>query len=230
MGTGIGMFLRRVVDRYYPLFCRIKAKPEHRCSCIWKASSSSNFTMSRGYQALHQESWSEENRNMALFTDQHLSIEKGIMVTETWEASEDGWFKLNTDGSVGLNSGNATTRGLVRGPSGNWVFGYGKNIGTTSVLEAELQAIVDGIRMAWVKWVRRKGVLELEMEIRRWMTKDWKLNFKHVPQEANKAAYVMSKVARRYAVGLHIFTKPVLEVEEIIAREQCHTIECAISG
>lgn len=71
------------------------------------------------------------------------------------ENPQNGWFKLNTDCGVDVNSGNATAGGLVRGPKGDWVLCYGRNLGISSVLEAELQAISDGFKTSWDKGVRR---------------------------------------------------------------------------
>ncbi|PPR92366.1 hypothetical protein GOBAR_AA28306 [Gossypium barbadense] len=64
-----------------------------------------------------------------------------------WENPQIGWFKLNMDSGVDIKSSRAITDGLVRCPKGDWVFGYGRNIGVRSVLEVELQALVDGLKM-----------------------------------------------------------------------------------
>lgn len=45
-------------------------------------------------------------------------------------------------------------RDLVRGSEGEWVVVYGKNIGVSSVLDAELQAIADGLKTVGNKRVR----------------------------------------------------------------------------
>ncbi|KAK5813453.1 hypothetical protein PVK06_028903 [Gossypium arboreum] len=70
------------------------------------------------------------------------------MSTE-WECPRVGWFKLNTDGGVDVNFENATVSGLIRCSNGNWVLGYGWNMGVHLILDAKLQAIIDGMNMAW---------------------------------------------------------------------------------
>ncbi|MFQ6646169.1 hypothetical protein Gotur_019897 [Gossypium turneri] len=68
------------------------------------------------------------------------------------------------------------------------MFGYSRNLGVNSVLEAELHAIVDGLQLAWEQGVRRlviesdskttmdlilgnerRGNSWLELEICNWM-------------------------------------------------------------
>ncbi|MBA0554763.1 hypothetical protein Golob_013849, partial [Gossypium lobatum] len=75
-------------------------------------------------------------RNLAVFTGQNLN-------------GESDHFKLNMDGGVDVNSRNAMASGLIRCSNGNWVLGYGRIMGVHLVLDVELQAIIDGMNMAW---------------------------------------------------------------------------------
>ncbi|MBA0701430.1 hypothetical protein Goari_005495 [Gossypium aridum] len=52
---------------------------------------------------------------------------------------------LNTDGSVRLEDGFATTRGKFHDNSGQWILGYNRFLGSCSVFEAELWGILDGL-------------------------------------------------------------------------------------
>ncbi|MBA0828188.1 hypothetical protein Goarm_012897 [Gossypium armourianum] len=52
---------------------------------------------------------------------------------------------LNTDGSVRLEDGFATTGGIVHDHSGQWILGYNRFLGSCSVFEAELWGILDGL-------------------------------------------------------------------------------------
>jgi len=56
------------------------------------------------------------------------------------------WHKLNTDAFV--TNDHACAGGLIHDLNGNWVQGFSKSIGTTSVLMAKLWALREGIRMA----------------------------------------------------------------------------------
>ncbi|KAL0009413.1 hypothetical protein SO802_010915 [Lithocarpus litseifolius] len=60
-----------------------------------------------------------------------------------WTKPPLGWHKLNIDASV--TNGHAGVGGLIRDSNGNWVQGFSKTIGTTSVLMVELWALREGI-------------------------------------------------------------------------------------
>lgn len=64
----------------------------------------------------------------------------------SWSKPPSGWFKLNTDASVVAH--NTSGGGLIRDSKGQWVQGFSRYIGSTSVLLAELWALRDGIHMA----------------------------------------------------------------------------------
>lgn len=69
-----------------------------------------------------------------------------VRINAKWTKPDLGWLKLNTNASI-IN-GRADVGGLIRDSNGNWVQGFSKSIGTSSVLMAELWALRDGIRMA----------------------------------------------------------------------------------
>ncbi|PPD71395.1 hypothetical protein GOBAR_DD31708 [Gossypium barbadense] len=111
-----------------------------------------------------------------------------------WEKPLIGWVKLNTDGGVDAKFGNATVEGFVRGRKGDWVVGYSCNLGVGLVLKAELQAILDGIKIAWDK----EGLTSSNQDIR------------HVLRTTNMETDAASKWARDCAIGVHVFTQPPL--------------------
>ena len=64
-----------------------------------------------------------------------------------WERPEQGWKKLNTDGTcMGLH-GLASCGGLVRNGNGHWVVGFSKRIGVTSSFAAELWGLREGLQL-----------------------------------------------------------------------------------
>ncbi|MBA0661046.1 hypothetical protein Goklo_012959, partial [Gossypium klotzschianum] len=50
-----------------------------------------------------------------------------------------------------------------RGSEGQWVVGYRRNIGVSSILDAKLQAIVDGLKTTWNKGAKEGGVTETKL-------------------------------------------------------------------
>ncbi|KAK5786825.1 hypothetical protein PVK06_041471 [Gossypium arboreum] len=100
--------------------------------------------------------------------------------------------KLNADGGVDVKFGNAMAEVVVRGPKGDWIFGYGLNLRVSSILDAKLQVILDGVRIAWDKGVCRLlvksdsksavetilgivkiGTHKVGLESCSWMKRDW---------------------------------------------------------
>ena len=51
-----------------------------------------------------------------------------------WEKPPEGWLKLNTDGSVEGGSGLACCGGVIRDANGQWVRGFSRRIGITTIL------------------------------------------------------------------------------------------------
>ena len=63
-----------------------------------------------------------------------------------WAKPPPGWHKLNTDASI-IN-GHTGAGGILWESNGNWIQGFSKPLGTTTVLMAELWALREGLRMA----------------------------------------------------------------------------------
>ena len=64
-----------------------------------------------------------------------------------WERPEQGWKKLNTNGScIGLHS-LVGCGGLVRNANGQWVVGFNKRIEVTSSFAAELWGLREGLKL-----------------------------------------------------------------------------------
>ncbi|KAF7829952.1 putative ribonuclease H-like domain, reverse transcriptase zinc-binding domain-containing protein [Senna tora] len=64
-----------------------------------------------------------------------------------WKAPENGWFKLNTDGSC-LANGSISCGGVLRDHNGTWIHGFSKKLGSGDVLLAEGWSILSGLLLA----------------------------------------------------------------------------------
>lgn len=62
---------------------------------------------------------------------------------------------MNSDRGVDGKSDNVAAGGLMRDHKEDWVVGYGRNLEVSWVMKAELHVILDGVRIAWDKRVRR---------------------------------------------------------------------------
>lgn len=55
-----------------------------------------------------------------------------------WSPPHSSWVKCNTDGSVRGPSNLAACGGVARDSNGKWLFGFGRNLGSSNVIWAEL--------------------------------------------------------------------------------------------
>lgn len=77
---------------------------------------------------------------------------------EIWVPPIQGNWKLNCDGSVNNNGRSAGCDGVLRDFRGRFVFAFASRLDPCSVLEAELNAILHVIRIAWSKGFCRQEV------------------------------------------------------------------------
>ncbi|KAL4377944.1 hypothetical protein GQ457_02G018140 [Hibiscus cannabinus] len=88
-----------------------------------------------------------------------------------WIAPPEHWIKINTDGARSITSGLASCGGVGRDFSGTWCFGFSRDLGLCSVLEAELWESMRGWlrRGAWgilvllLKWIVEMRMICLSM-------------------------------------------------------------------
>ena len=81
--------------------------------------------------------------NQSLFVAAATKIEKYF----GWVAPNWPWFKLNTDGAC-KSSGLPSVRDLIRNYYGEWIIGFGMNIGVGTIIGAELWGLYRGLRLA----------------------------------------------------------------------------------
>ncbi|QHO48036.1 Putative ribonuclease H protein [Arachis hypogaea] len=84
--------------------------------------------------------------NLTAKSNKLLSLHKEEQVG--WEPPEEGWIKLNVDGSVLQPGSRGACGGLSRNFRGRMLVGFSMNIGTCTLTMAELWAIYIGIKMA----------------------------------------------------------------------------------
>jgi ribonuclease HI len=82
-----------------------------------------------------------------------------------WTRPTEGRVKLNTDASVrkqhGHTTGPATAGGVIRKDNGQWIVGFTSKLGVCDSTQAELEALRDGLCLAWERGYRQ---LDLEVE------------------------------------------------------------------
>ncbi|OMO88470.1 reverse transcriptase [Corchorus capsularis] len=132
----------------------------YSCWAIWKARNSRTFL---GKVALPFTVKTQAvNLSIEFF---HLAFNNTTAIKRneilvSWIPPLQGWFKLNSDGSVEGNPGIAGSGGAIRDDQGQWVAGYSRKIGYTSSLQAEFWGLRDGLILA-----HSKGIQKLEVNV-----------------------------------------------------------------
>ena len=86
-----------------------------------------------------------------------------------WEPPWLGWVKLNTDGCCKREFNIASGGGILRDNKGNWMGGFSIMLGLCAVPEAELWAMVHGVRLTREMGVRRLVVEVDALPINKWL-------------------------------------------------------------
>lgn len=154
----------------------------------------------------------------------------------TWIPPPDGFFKLNSDGSVQRNS--AAAGGLIRDQRGDWVSGFSMNIGPSSIADSELWGLRQGIFQALQLGINRLIVesdsLEaiqaltlharpnspgpaLLMDCRGLLQKFEAFQVKHTPRTTNHAADFLAKLGHTLNHGATMFATAPDEILSILS-------------
>ncbi|MBA0629226.1 hypothetical protein Godav_023817, partial [Gossypium davidsonii] len=110
------------------------------------------------------------------------------------------WVKINVDGFVSKNIIKAAIRGAIRNSDEEWLTGFNMVIGMDEILGIEAQAIVKGMKLAWLKdticngFASIRNIAEVWL-IHEWCNKNWKVKFRHVLRGSNKVADCLAKAA-----------------------------------
>ena len=153
-----------------------------------------------------------------------------------WQPPRWPFLKLNTDGAL-KSSGLASAGGLVRNYCGEWVCGFSMNLGSCSIMEAELWGLYQGLKIAWERGFRllqvevdnlgvtqllnsseanRSGISSLLWGIKDLLNRDRQISVKHVYREANCAAHFLAGMALNLPLGCHIFHSPPMGVHSVL--------------
>ncbi|KAE8703862.1 hypothetical protein F3Y22_tig00110462pilonHSYRG00231 [Hibiscus syriacus] len=79
---------------------------------------------------------------------QHFLPYSSIVENVQWSPSPDDWICLNSDATVSTITGVGSIGGVFRDHSGSHILSFAKNIGITTVLQAELWGILEGLKIA----------------------------------------------------------------------------------
>ena len=146
-----------------------------------------------------------------------------------WVFPDIGWTKCNVDGSVKQDQKVAACGGVFRDASGAWIFGFCHNLGSSSVVVAEIWGLISALYLAWDRGIRRL-ILEADSKLainfvkegvhdhhplsglvahaRRLLNQNWEVKLSHVFREGNCVADFLADFAHQCPLGVQILEDP----------------------
>ncbi|KAL5787746.1 hypothetical protein ACOSP7_004695 [Xanthoceras sorbifolium] len=158
----------------------------------------------------------------------------------TWVPPRIGCVKLNIDGNRNNISGAIAAVGVVRNHDRQWIKGFVMNKGKGCILEAELWAVFEGLKMAWDGGFRKVQIdsdcLEaisliqrgcnvnnplwyLIQECRRLIDSPWCCELSHVYRESNFLADAMAAFGQSLSCCIPSFEEPPPFVFSVFAKD-----------
>ena len=163
------------------------------------------------------------------------SGEEGLLPIR-WMEPNEGWVKVNVDGSRNNDSGMIAAGGVLRNHGKNWLQGFVTNKGVGSIIEAELWGLYEGLLMAWNSGYKKVLVESDCLEVVQLMHKvtkpnhpcfsiiqscknlmlaDWDCSVNHVYREGNKLADGLASMGHNMVMGIVFFDIPSFEIAPI---------------
>ncbi|CAN1137710.1 Putative ribonuclease H protein At1g65750 [Linum perenne] len=147
----------------------------------------------------------------------------------SWFPPPDDWVSINTDGSVIQPNSRAAAGGAIRDSQGRCLASFSANLGSCSIMRAELRAAEIGLTTAWGLGLK-KVILQMDSfsavsaieeqlsdvsrhssiihEFQELKSRSWDISITHVFREANCGADYLANLGHSYCFGLHLFSQP----------------------
>ncbi|CAN1161711.1 Putative ribonuclease H protein At1g65750 [Linum perenne] len=146
-----------------------------------------------------------------------------------WRLGDEGWYTLNTDGSLIPTTSSAAAGGVIRDDQGRFVLAFSSNLGSCSIVRAEIWAILEGMVLAWDKGIRKlriqtdsvsavqlltdmRGLLHKHSNLvnlfQDYKSRPWEVSIEHIFREANNAADFLANSGHQLDLGTTVFDLP----------------------
>ncbi|CAN1142660.1 Putative ribonuclease H protein At1g65750 [Linum perenne] len=147
------------------------------------------------------------------------------LAKEVWKPAPEEFITINTDGSVTQPNMLAAAGGILRDWQGRKVAVFAANLGSCSIMRAELRAAEFGLQLAW-KLGFRKIHLQMDSKsaitsiqgkneedsrhwqtirsIHNWLAKEWEVRVSHVFREANRVADLLAHHGHNLDFGISV--------------------------
>ncbi|CAN1276616.1 Putative ribonuclease H protein At1g65750, partial [Linum perenne] len=146
-----------------------------------------------------------------------------------WRLGDEGWYTLNTDGTFLPTSSSAAVGRVIRDDQGRFVLAFASNLGSCSIVRAEMRAILDGMVLAWERGIRKlriqtesasavqlltdmRGLLHQHSSLvnlfQEFNSRPWEVSIEHIFREANNAADFLANSGHQLDLGTTVFYLP----------------------
>ncbi|OMP07401.1 reverse transcriptase [Corchorus olitorius] len=173
--------------------------------------------------------WSWPSLFANTYADANTKCKVKQVVHLSWEKPKEQWLKLNVDGSWNQQKNIAAAGGVFRNSQGNWIGGFGANMGNCSIDIAEMWAIYYGVKFAVqlnLNFVEietdscssvqaitggvdpHHPLFPLVKEIKDMLNESWTWSLKFIPREKNMLADWVAKWSCLQRPGLQNLSRP----------------------
>ncbi|CAN1254624.1 Putative ribonuclease H protein At1g65750 [Linum perenne] len=146
-----------------------------------------------------------------------------------WRPAGEGWFSLNSDGSLYTTNNAAAAGGVIRDGNGRFIKAFAANLGICSIMRAELRGIVEGMKLAWDLGIRKLMIqtdskaaadmlsvpgnstsrhASLLQQFSELLSREWCVSVHHIFREANFAADYLANLGQSLPLGVHVLDVP----------------------
>ncbi|CAN1188993.1 Putative ribonuclease H protein At1g65750, partial [Linum perenne] len=146
-----------------------------------------------------------------------------------WRPAGEECFSLNSDGSLYTNPNRVAGGGVIRDGNGRFVSAFAANLGSCSIMRAELRSIVEGTKRAWDIGILKLRIQSDSEAAVRFLTNprcdnnqhasliqqftelsecDWQISVHHIYREANYAVDYLAHMGHTLDLGIHVFDSP----------------------
>ncbi|GLT96250.1 hypothetical protein SLE2022_138910 [Rubroshorea leprosula] len=162
----------------------------------------------------------------------------------SWIPPEEGWCKLNSDGSYNAGDKSAGAGGLIGDSTGCWISGFTVNVGDASIFIAELWGLREGLRLCKslglskivaemdslmvVRFIQEHRMPDnlsaaILVEIQSLMLEFEAYLLQHTLREGNAAADFLASLGHSLPPGLRIWSSPLSGLRSILTGDQLGT-------
>ncbi|CAN1744019.1 Putative ribonuclease H protein At1g65750 [Linum perenne] len=141
-----------------------------------------------------------------------------------WIPAPDEWLTVNCDGSVIQSHGLAAAGGIIRDNSGHRLAVFSSNLGSCTIIRAELRAAAIGLELAWGMHARKVNIQidsnaavlaicgqqqddsrhsHILQQIRQLIDRDWTVKVTHFYRERNLVADLLAHHGHELSLGSH---------------------------